>query len=349
MQRNYYVVPKDSNLGTGPMMFIGNARPLTGRTRIPLYWPNPALNGAGTRTFDILVTIGNVQTSAPYTGNAFSIVTGSSGDCNTTGICTYTDTQAATSAYAVANALWVPTLPFWPGSIILGGGASVYMNQCGQASSIVSTSYLPKVFCKHGVIAGNPNGYTPYWGVYPAGDSSGNGNKYVGAQVMQIGPASGTWNSGISGALNFNPGPGASVSPRQIITTLDGTPQQTFATPGYVRTGSARDSFIGTDTTGSVGTQDQTYGAPGGHNFYVKDKGTSGTTWALHIGASGPQVKSSKYSDLNAATPCSPGTEGSVAAVTDSNTASWGAAIAGGGSSHVLAYCDGTHWTVAAR
>lgn len=348
-QRNYYVVPKDSNLGTGPMMFIGDARPRTSGTRIPLYWPNPALNGAGTRTFDILVTIGNVQTSAPYTGNAFSIVTGISGNCNTSGICTYTDSQAATSAYTVANALWVPTLPFWPGSIILGGGASVYMNQCGQASSIISTSYLPKVFCKRGVIAGNTNSYTPYWGVYSSGDSSGNGNKYVGAQVMQIGPASGTWNSGISGALNFNPGPGDSVSPRQIITTLDGTPQLTFATPGYVRTSSAKDSFIGTDTTGSVGTQDQTYGAPGGHNFYVKDKGTSGTTWALHIGASGPQVKSSKYSDLNAATPCSPGTEGSVAAVTDSNTASWGAAIAGGGSSHVLAYCDGTHWTVAAR
>ncbi len=284
-QRNYYVVPKDSNLGTGPMMFIGSAQPATSGTSIPLYWPNPDLAGAGTRTFDILVTIGVTQTTAPYTGNAFSIVTGTSGNCNTIGMCTYTDTQGATTAYTVANAGWTPTLPFWPGAIILGNGASLYSNQCGQASAIISTSYLPKVFCKRGVMAGNANSYTPYWGIFPAGDSSGNNNKAIGAQVVQIGPASGSMASGVSGALNFNPGPGSGVAPRQIITTMDGSPQQTFATPGYVRTGSAADSFIGTDTTGGVGTQDQTYGAPGGHNFYVNDAGTNSSHAKFNIGA----------------------------------------------------------------
>ncbi len=286
-QRNYYVVPKDSNLGTGPMMFIGTAQPATSGTSIPLYWPNPDLVGAGTRTFDILVTIGTSQLTAPYTGNAFSVVTGASGNCNTAGICTYTDTQGATPAYTIANAGWTPTLPFWPGAIILGNGASAYLNQCGQSSAIISTSYLPKVFCKRGVVAGTTyaNTYTPYWGVYPSGDSSGNGNKNIGAQVVQIGPASGSMASGMSGALNFNPGPGSGVAPRQIITTMDGSPQQTFATPGYVRTGSAADSFIGTDTTGGVGTQDQTYGAPGGHNFYVNDAGTNSTHAKFNIGA----------------------------------------------------------------
>lgn len=38
--------------------------------------------------------------------------------------------------------------------------------------------------------------------------------------------------------------------------------------------------------------------------------------------------------------------EGTVAAVTNSTTATWGAVIAGGGANHVLAYCDGTNWTV---
>jgi hypothetical protein len=41
------------------------------------------------------------------------------------------------------------------------------------------------------------------------------------------------------------------------------------------------------------------------------------------------------------------GTEGTHAAVTNSSTNTWGAAIAGGGTMHVLAYCDGTNWTVA--
>jgi hypothetical protein len=41
--------------------------------------------------------------------------------------------------------------------------------------------------------------------------------------------------------------------------------------------------------------------------------------------------------------------EGMLVAVTDSNTATWGATVAGGGSNHVLAYYNGTNWTVAAK
>src|SRR5450631_2784458 len=68
---------------------------------------------------------------------------------------------------------------------------------------------------------------------------------------------------------------------------MDGSPQQTVATPGYVRTGTAADSFIGTDTTGNVGTQDQTYGAPGGHNFYVNDPGTNAANAKFSILSAG--------------------------------------------------------------
>jgi hypothetical protein len=37
------------------------------------------------------------------------------------------------------------------------------------------------------------------------------------------------------------------------------------------------------------------------------------------------------------------------AAVTDSTTAVWGATATGGGTNHVLAYCDGTNWTAAGK
>jgi hypothetical protein len=43
--------------------------------------------------------------------------------------------------------------------------------------------------------------------------------------------------------------------------------------------------------------------------------------------------------------PASP-IEGMLVPVTDSNTATWGATIAGGGSNHVLACYNGTAWTV---
>lgn len=48
------------------------------------------------------------------------------------------------------------------------------------------------------------------------------------------------------------------------------------------------------------------------------------------------------------ALPASPVT-GAYAAVTDSNTVVWGATIAGGGSNHVLAFYNGTNWTVAGK
>lgn len=347
-QRNYFVVAHDSNKGISPMLFIGTAQPVTRGTNIPLYWPNLDLSGSRTRTWDIIVNLGSNPSSAPYTGNAFSVATGITATCGTTGICTYTDTQAATSTYTVTPLTWSPPLWFWPGSIILGKAGTAYVGIAGQASAIVSTTYLPSVFAKRCPDLGRNYFYSPVWISCPAGDSIGNANPNVGSYVMQVGAAT-FMPTGVTGVLNFNPGPNSTVHPRQIVTTFDGNPQQTFATPGYVRPGSAADSYIGTDTVGRVGTQDQIYGAPGGHNFYVKDKGTSGKTWALHIGASGPQLKRSTYSDLNAATPCSSNTEGSMAAVTDSNTSTWGATISGGGSSHVLAYCDGTHWTVEAN
>jgi hypothetical protein len=46
---------------------------------------------------------------------------------------------------------------------------------------------------------------------------------------------------------------------------------------------------------------------------------------------------------------CTSGNEGTMAPVTDSTTNTWGATITGSGSDHVLAYCDGTQWSVAAK
>lgn len=46
---------------------------------------------------------------------------------------------------------------------------------------------------------------------------------------------------------------------------------------------------------------------------------------------------------------CGPSTEGAMQPVTDATTNTWGATVAGGGANHVLAYCDGTNWTVMAK
>ena len=49
-----------------------------------------------------------------------------------------------------------------------------------------------------------------------------------------------------------------------------------------------------------------------------------------------------------ASVPATP-VEGMLVAVTDSTTATWGATITGGGANHVLAYYNGTNWTVAGK
>ena len=46
---------------------------------------------------------------------------------------------------------------------------------------------------------------------------------------------------------------------------------------------------------------------------------------------------------------CTSGNRGTLTVVADSTTVTWGATISGGGSSFVLAFCDGSNWTVAAK
>jgi hypothetical protein len=58
------------------------------------------------------------------------------------------------------------------------------------------------------------------------------------------------------------------------------------------------------------------------------------------------RIDPTAFHDLPA---CAPGTQGMLKPVSDSTTITWGASIAGGGSDHVLAYCDGKNWTVAAK
>lgn len=73
---------------------------------------------------------------------------------------------------------------------------------------------------------------------------------------------------------------------------------------------------------------------------------TAGTnTWALRqTFTTGVKLGAVAYASLPAAP-----AEGLMMSVTDSNTATWGATVAAGGSNHILAYFNGTNWTVAGK
>jgi hypothetical protein len=76
---------------------------------------------------------------------------------------------------------------------------------------------------------------------------------------------------------------------------------------------------------------------------------TMGTHASVHIDAPGFGVAMQMGTQAFASLPtCNSTYEGSLMPVTDSSTVVWGATITGSSTHHVLAYCDGTNWTVAA-
>jgi hypothetical protein len=89
--------------------------------------------------------------------------------------------------------------------------------------------------------------------------------------------------------------------------------------------------------------------------FYSEDQGTDYAIYSAggqsyHAGlftfGTTARLTPGLFSTLSVCNPDKEGTEGAVA---DSTVNTWGATIAGGGSYHVLAYCNGANWTVAAK
>jgi hypothetical protein len=82
-----------------------------------------------------------------------------------------------------------------------------------------------------------------------------------------------------------------------------------------------------------------------GSVFAFRDvTGTASPQFAIFAG--GVQTLAVLFSALGT---CNSAAEGTQSPITDSTTATWGATITGSGANHVLAYCDGTNWTVAAK
>jgi hypothetical protein len=94
------------------------------------------------------------------------------------------------------------------------------------------------------------------------------------------------------------------------------------------------------DDAGNVGI------GPNGSNTGVASDPWNVSAAGAEVTASTQISPSKAFATLAA---CVGGTEGSLAAVSDSSTNTWGATITGGGTNHVLAYCDGTNWTVSAK
>lgn len=89
--------------------------------------------------------------------------------------------------------------------------------------------------------------------------------------------------------------------------------------------------------------------ATNSYGLFVMDQTGATNNWAIRTGTGkvefGDLVKLD-VTGFSSLPVCNAGAEGSIRSINDSNTGTWGATIAGGGSNHVLAYCNGTNWTV---
>ena len=247
-QNNYYVVIHSSARGVLGMFFVGYCL-TNGTGNCTTYWPEPDLYGLGTVTYDELRTVG-ANAIPPNGTGSYAIATGISGGCSTAGICTNIDAQVGASSYTVPNPQNTLKFNFWPGAVVLGNASKMHINDCGQASGIIATSYLPTIYCNHSV-PGSAGIYTPYWASFREGDSLGNGNASVGAALKQAGPASGAAVSGVTGLYGFlNPG---LLGQTDMITLAYSNPFLTLATPGYRPSAAAADTAVGFDSPAATG------------------------------------------------------------------------------------------------
>ena len=374
---SYFVVVKDCPSGgtcppyasqTSPMQVLNYNS--TQNDSISVLFPRVA-NGTDNVTYDLLRTTTPVGVGAAYpsSGNCTGGSRTACGYIATLGqcaglVCTYTDSgSSVTASYNIAIGNYLGDLNFWPGSIV-SLNKSVVTD--GEAANIVGVG-----------LSGNPiqvaSKCTDYGTASPGGyttcltslsqvdvvDQS--------ATIMTDGAPSGGGSTYFAkGRLNFSTTPFANLQPHEIITLIDSQPGLTQATWGYrpqanlPSTNTTSDTWIGTDVPMGAVSLNQgqlAFGAPYYVSSYINvipnnmGSGQS-TNWLERLSSSAKvfkvpvQLTPGAFSSLPS---CGSATEGMLAGVSDSTTVTWGATITGGGANHVLGYCDGSHWTVAAK
>ena len=160
--------------------------------------------------------------------------------------------------------------------------------------------------------------------------------------------------------------------PRPYFTSINGTWNWGNAYAGTTPAGQV--TYVYAHTVGNqfvVMTPDETGtgGSPAGittrSGAVIEDLRSGQASWyfdnagtavsALKLSSAGASFPAGQSSLTQTLTPtafgsvptCAAGTEGMLAEVNDSNTATWGATVAAGGTDKVLAHCNGTVWTVA--
>jgi len=253
-ERSYFVVPRSSTSGYGPMLFIGSAEPANGSVSVPLVWPSVNLQNStgqsvGTLTWDVLVTTGSSAATPSGTGT-YAIATNISGSCRTNGMCSFTDAQTAPASYTVASQQFGPVFWFWPTTLAINN-TTVLADLVGTTPSAVASQGMLAVSiianqCK---AQGAGRQRSPIW-VSCLASENGGGSGSIATLLQQQDAAGGGPVANSKGRLNF--GKLLNNVPNDLITLQDSNFSKTVTTAGERPSNDAGDMAIGLDQTGGL-------------------------------------------------------------------------------------------------
>jgi hypothetical protein len=272
----YWVVIRDSVKGNSSPIQAGYAG-ADESSSILVTWPK--VPGAGTVSYDVLRTTGVGNSAvAPFGTGAYAVATRIP-QCSEQ-VCSVWDTHAALSSYTVVlYPSFSPNLMFWPGSIILSGGAYADLTTppvTNISPIITTTANVPTVFAERCPV-GTPGVYA----VCLSGDSFGNNQPRVVGTLLQNGPSSGGMSGNDKGRLNFLISPNGSLSASHIITLVDSAPEKTLADAMHRPSNDDKDTYIGLDVPVGGASLDRSqlaFGAPVSISGYIGNKG-NGLNW----------------------------------------------------------------------
>lgn len=283
----YYIVPYSAKWGYGNPLYIGSAS-TNGSGNVPLVWPDiTTLTKLDILKLSTAPDANSGSFTGPYGTGNYAIAMGltrATANCSG-GVCSFTDSQTAPTAYNVHPVTYFPFLSYWPGQLVLGpsgDGHSVTSNswasldlndlnavnlwQVNTAGPIQIFQTISEGKCMP--VAGSPVSVSCL------------GSSYNFAPMATILTNKVTQDGGhrlnLKGRLNFLTG---GSGPNHIVTLVDSSPNKTFATVGERPPNDATDAFIGCDSAYCQGSMTGlTFGAPVSLSNYIGNVG-DGKNW----------------------------------------------------------------------
>jgi len=296
----YYIVANNSTYGASNPLYAGRAL-TNGSGNITVTTPDVA----GATSFDLLrvtyLNLNNPREQAPYGTGSYAVVVGvnRAAACSS-GVCTFTDTQAGLRAYTVATPSYFPMLDYWPGNLILAAnqdsanvlnGAKAWVQSAPSDIVAVQGSGTPAVISTECQAV---NGWTPLW--MSCYTSMAPGTFYdQGAFLLAVKPnQDGGLLTNLKGRLNF---PTLGTGPGHIITLSDSNFQKTIATANNRPSNDASDAFIGYDQgDGNPAHVGISMGAPVSLSNYIGNVG-DGANWVERLTSGLKEFKTSVQAD----------------------------------------------------